>query len=283
MKLTSEILFYLEAGLQIAEVSGLFPTEYDHKQTIEKKLDPLTTQFPGSRLQMSILGAMTTFTIEESEWSKLSGKTILIVGGSRSGGIGRAAVEIAHRNNANVTLGDWNEEEGEDMSKELKDRFYFQKCDVTQWDSILDLFEAIVSKFGEIHAVLSNAGIAGENFLADEIDPRTGRLVAPDLKTLDFNLYGMTYVTKAALHHFSKWPETQCQLELTGSVASYIDGYSIPLYNASKMGVLGLVRGLRCMLYGKNVSLNMVAPVSKPIAMNRTVDFTFLSVLRSLD
>lgn len=201
---------------------------------------------------------MTTYKIEQSEWAKLNGKTILIVGGCT--GLGRAAVEIAHKNNANVALGDWNEHEGAVMSKELDDRFLFHQCDVTNWGSVLGLFEAAIEKFGTIHAVLSNAGISGENFLADQIDPQTGHLAPPSMKVLDVNLYGMVYVTKAALHYFSKWPDTQCQIVLTGSAASYIDGYEIPLYTASKMGVLGLMRGLRCMLVGRKVSINMVAP-----------------------
>lgn len=202
---------------------------------------------------------MTTLNIEESEWSKLNGKTVLIFGGCT--GIGRAAVQIAHKNNANVVLGDWNAKGGEEISQLLKERFVFRQCDVTNWNNIVDLFETAVEQFGIIHAVLSNAGISGEpKFLEDEIDPKTGRLAPPNIKILDVNLDGMVYVTKAALHYFSKWPETQCQIVLTGSAASYIDGYEIPLYTAAKMGVLGLMRGLRCMLVGRKVSINMVAP-----------------------
>ena len=131
---------------------------------------------------------------------------------------------------------------------------------MTQWDEVLDLFETTVNSFGKIHAVLSNAGINTEDFLAKEFDSVTGKLLPPDLGLLDANLVGMVYVVKCAVYCFEKWPQSRCQIVLTGSAASYLDTPPLHLYCASKAGVLGLMRSLRSQLVKRNVTVNVVAP-----------------------
>lgn len=59
--------------------------------------------------------------------------------------------------------------------------------------------------------MLSNAGVVREDMFKDEIDPSTGKLMPPDMKSLDVNLGGQLYCAKCAVHYFAKWPNTQCQ------------------------------------------------------------------------
>lgn len=186
---------------------------------------------------------------------------------------------------ANIAIGDWNEVEGKSLIKELgryvtgwaatsgqrrhlhytniiySKRVLFRKCDVSSWDDVLELFQETWKTFGIINAVLSNAGITNEDLLKDEINKDTGKLLPPNLKTFDVNLTGTVYVTKCAVHYFAKWPETRCQLVMTGSAASFIDTPPLHLYCASKAGILGLMRSLRTQLIkNNNVTVNMIAP-----------------------
>jgi NAD(P)-dependent dehydrogenase (short-subunit alcohol dehydrogenase family) len=131
---------------------------------------------------------------------------------------------------------------------------------VSNWNDVLELFQETWKTFGIINAVLSNAGITHENFLEDEIDTDTGKLLPPNVKTLDINLTAMIYVVKCAVHYFKKWPETRCQIVLTGSAASFIDTPPLHLYCASKAGILGFMRSLRTQLIKSNITINMVAP-----------------------
>ncbi|KAK0650755.1 Secoisolariciresinol dehydrogenase [Lasiodiplodia hormozganensis] len=211
---------------------------------------------------------MTTYDLDDSEFKALKGKTIIITGAAS--GIGRAAAQIAHRYGANVAIADWNEKDGEALKAELDDPSHviFHKTDVSNWDSVLSLFDATINTFSTLHAVLSNAGINTEDFAAtiDAVDPATGKLLAPDLKTVDVNLTGQIYMAKAALHYFKKCASsgddgvTRRQLVMTGSAASFIDCPPLHLYCASKMGVLGLLRGLRTQVEARGVTVNMVAP-----------------------
>lgn len=125
---------------------------------------------------------------------------------------------------------------------------------------MLDLFQATHQEFGTIHAVLSNAGVSRENILLEEFDATTGKLSAPNLDSLNINLVGHIYAVKCALHYFAKWPETRCQIVMTGSAASFIDTPPLYLYCAAKAGVLGLMRALRSQVIKKNITVNMVAP-----------------------
>lgn len=126
---------------------------------------------------------------------------------------------------------------------------------------MLELFQATWTTFGIINAVLSNAGISNEDFLKDEVDPATGKLLPPNVKTIDVNLTGTIYVAKCAAHYFKKWPATRCQLVMTGSAASFIDTPPLHLYCASKAGILGFMRSLRTQLVkNNNMTVNMVAP-----------------------
>jgi NAD(P)-dependent dehydrogenase (short-subunit alcohol dehydrogenase family) len=125
---------------------------------------------------------------------------------------------------------------------------------------VLETFQAAWKKFGIIHAVLSNAGVNKEDIFTDEIDPSTGKLMVPDLKSVEINLFGHFFVAKCAVHYFAKWPETRCQIVFTGSAASFIDTPPLHLYCAAKAGVLGFMRSLRTQLIKKNITVNMVAP-----------------------
>lgn len=140
-------------------------------------------------------------------------------------------------------------------------RALFRKCDVSNWDNVLDVFKAAHSKFGIVHTVISNAGInTHENLLDDEFDLQTSRLLPPNLKSIEINLIGQLYVSKCAMHYFAKWPETQCQLVLTSSAGAFFPAPPIYMYCAAKSGVLGLMRALRSEVSKRNVTVNTVAP-----------------------
>ncbi|VUC37778.1 unnamed protein product [Clonostachys rosea] len=202
---------------------------------------------------------MTSYILDENELSTLAGKTIVIIGATT--GIGLATLQTAVANGTNVALGDWNEKEGNALAQTLGHRVLFRHCDVSNWDNVLGLFEAAHSKFGVIHSVISNAGInTNEDLLADTTDPETGRLKPPSLKSIDVNLVGQLYVTRAALHYFSKWPQTRCQLVMTASAGSFFPAPPIYMYCAAKAGVVGLMRALRSEVVNRNVTVNVVAP-----------------------
>ncbi|KAJ9149445.1 NAD(P)-binding protein [Pleurostoma richardsiae] len=202
---------------------------------------------------------------DEEMAAALNGKTIIITGGAD--GIGKSAALLAHAAGANVAVGDLNETAGEKLVSGLKDRVLFVPTDVSSWSAVLNLFAKAWEEFGRIDVVLSNAGIhAFETLFEDNLE-EDGTLAAPTLKSLEVNLHGALYCTKAAIHYFQKQPERCCQLVLTGSAASIIDTPPLFLYCAGKAGLLGLMRGLRKGLPSDQITVNMVAPFMTVTAM----------------
>ncbi|KAH7408880.1 hypothetical protein BKA64DRAFT_570425 [Cadophora sp. MPI-SDFR-AT-0126] len=203
---------------------------------------------------------MTTYHTDKLDFGVLNGKTILITGGVT--GIGRATVVLAHQYGANLVVGDVLEQEGIQLATELGERIFFRKCDISQWNDVLELFEAGYTHFGALDIVLANAGVNEiGNLLKDDFEDGTGKLLSPPLKTLDVNLIGILYTIKCAVHYFAKMAGKLCQLVLTGSAASFLDTPPLYTYCTSKAGVLGLMRSLRTQLpKNANITVNMIAP-----------------------
>ncbi|KAM5341877.1 hypothetical protein ACJ41O_014908 [Fusarium nematophilum] len=201
---------------------------------------------------------MTTYSFSADDLISLKDKTILITGAAT--GIGRSAVKLALENGARVAVGDWNEEAA-GLVAPFGDQAFFRKCDVANWDDVLSLFQEAHSKFGVIHSVISNAGInTHEGFLSDEFDDKSGKLLAPSLKSINVNLVGPIFVTKCAIHFFRKWPGVSCQLVINSSAGAFFPAPPIHLYCAAKTGLLGLMRALRTETVRENITINIVAP-----------------------
>jgi NAD(P)-dependent dehydrogenase (short-subunit alcohol dehydrogenase family) len=157
-------------------------------------------------------------------------------------------------------MGDWNESAAA-IAEKHPERTLYRRCDVSSWDDVLELFFEGWKRFGVIHSVLSNAGInSHEGLFQDSIDEKSGKLLPPNLKSIEVNLLGQIYVAKCALHFFRKWPDTPCQLAMTSSAGAYFAAPPIHLYCAAKAGVLGLMRAMYPEVAKTNVTVNVVAP-----------------------
>ncbi len=138
---------------------------------------------------------------------------------------------------------------------------------MTAWADQLALFEGTAQKHGRIDIVLANAGVDEvlEDVFADTLDPATGQLQAPTLIVLDIDLRGVLFTAKLALSFFRRLGTRDAAFVATGSAASYLDTPGIPVYNAAKHGVVGLVRSLKDSLRAQasdaqTIRANVVAP-----------------------
>ncbi|KAJ9145143.1 NAD(P)-binding protein [Pleurostoma richardsiae] len=192
-------------------------------------------------------------------FSDVRDKVVILTGGAT--GIGAATVRLLNEHGAIVSFLDVNKAVGEELAAELGDNVHFFHGSVTTWEDQLKVFEWTVEKYGRVDIVLANAGIdeVVEDAFADKFD-ESGKLQAPTLIVLDVTLRGVIFTIKLALSYFRRL-KIRGSIVATGSAASYLDTPGIPVYNAAKHGVLGLVRSLRDSLKEEGlIRANVVAP-----------------------
>ena len=214
----------------------------------------------------------------DAAWVK--DKVILITGGAS--GFGAGFVRKWAKHGATVVVGDINVQKGDalcrEVTKEIKgnNKVHFVQCDVTDWQSQVNLFKDAVklSPHGGIDTVVANAGIAGNDILQmgrnlDAADPPP-----PNFKMIDVNITGVLYTTHLAYFWLPKNPGSSLSsidskpsasprdrhLLLLGSVASLCPVAIQPQYCASKHAVLGLFRSLRATSALQGVRINLLCP-----------------------
>lgn len=213
----------------------------------------------------------------DASWVK--GKTILITGGAS--GFGAAFVKHWAKHGATVIIGDINVDKGTSLAREIRkeaghDNVHFVHCDVTNWQSQVNLFKEAVrlSPHGGIDTVVANAGIAGDDPLEMGRKLNAAEPPEPNFKIMDVNVTGVMYTTHLAYYWLPKNPGSEeCSVDskpaervrdrhlvLLGSIASLGPIAAQPQYGAAKHAVLGLFRSLRITSLRKGVRVNLLCP-----------------------
>ena len=185
----------------------------------------------------------------DSAWlTDLNGKVVVLTGGST--GIGAATVKLLHSHGAKVVFGDVNLAAAEETVKATSsETVHFQKCDVTSYKDNLALFKTALDKYGQVDHAIANAGLIEYGNWFDPEDGLEGIEKEPPVTTLEVNLKGVLYFARIActylVHGQDASAPTDKSLTMLASVAGFKESPGIPVYEASKSGVLGLLRALR--------------------------------------
>lgn len=203
----------------------------------------------------------------------LEGKVVLITGGAN--GIGASLVQQCLESGANVCFGDLDNIAGERLVLKCQDDFHpeenqptravFQTTDVTNYQSLLALFDLAFQTYKRIDHVVAAAGIVEiGNWFDFGLTLQTVRQT-PTHKVLDVNLLGSMYVSRIAsvyLRH-NRGPGVDRSILLFSSVSGFKESPSLFVYQASKHGVVGLMRSLRGYIsspYKHYLRINTICP-----------------------
>src|SRR3954454_1760693 len=93
----------------------------------------------------------------------LSGKTALVTGAS--GGIGGSIAKALHGQGASVVLSGTRAEALEAVKAELGDRAFVAPCNLSDSSAVDALFGQAEALAGEVHIVVSNAGVTRDQLL----------------------------------------------------------------------------------------------------------------------
>lgn len=174
-------------------------------------------------------------------------KVVVITGGAR--GIGKKTAEIFKGNGAKVIIADYDKDTGIETASELGVEFI--EVDVSDHDSVINLFSEIDSKYNQLDVLINNAGTTADGFLV-KMDE-----AAWD-KVIDVNLKGVFNCGKEAAKRMMDKGEGV--IINTASVVGLYGNVGQTNYAASKFGVIGLTKTWSKELAPKGVRVNAVAP-----------------------
>ncbi|RLV58819.1 3-oxoacyl-ACP reductase FabG [Parashewanella curva] len=179
----------------------------------------------------------------------LEGKVALVTGASR--GIGRATAETLAQAGATV-IGTATSERGAAAIQEyLGESGFGLVLNVTDKESVANLFIQIKEKAGDIDILVNNAGITRDNLMMRMKDDEWNDII-------DTNLNSLFRLTKPVLRAMMK--KRNGRIINIGSVVGSSGNPGQSNYCAAKAGLIGFTKSLAKEVASRNITVNAVAP-----------------------
>lgn len=187
--------------------------------------------------------------------SRFSGKIVLIIGGTS--GIGEATALAFGKEGATVIVSARRKEKGEKVVEEIKSlggdkKSCFISCDVSDLDSVNNLFNQIEQKFEKLDYAFNNAGIEE---IPAPIETKTEEIFD---KIINTNLKGIFFAMQHEIRLMRK--NGRGSIVNTASISGLIGQIGIPIYNGAKHALLGMTKSLGIELAKEGIRINAVSP-----------------------
>jgi NAD(P)-dependent dehydrogenase (short-subunit alcohol dehydrogenase family) len=185
----------------------------------------------------------------------LTGKTVLVTGGSR--GIGEGIVRGLAREGANVVLNyTRSRERAEAIADEIgRDRCLPLGADLTDWRQLEQLWQQSVAWKGRVDVLVNNAAVRSPISL----DAPTEEWDAHWIEALRINLVATAHLSRFAIHHFRDTGEGII-IGITARIAVRGDRPDFFHDGASKGGMNSLMRGIARFCAKDKVLTYLVCP-----------------------
>lgn len=195
----------------------------------------------------------------------LHNKCIIVTGASR--GIGRGIAEILVKNGANVAFTYLSSvQKAETLADELSQygtKVKGYQSDASDYSASEKLIADVVNDFGQIDALVNNAGITKDNLLMRMSEEQFDEVIRVNLKST-FNL------AKAVIKPMLK--QRSGSIINMSSVVGIRGNAGQANYAASKAGMIGFTKSLALELGSRNIRCNAIAPGFIETEMTASLD-----------
>ncbi len=205
---------------------------------------------------------------------RLKDKVAIITGSAN--GIGRAAVEIFVNQGAKVVIADFAEEQGKQLEKELIAKNFdvlYVKLNVANKESVQQMVETVLLKYGKIDILVNNAGITKDAMLAKMTEEDFDRVI-------DVNLKGVFNCTQAVIPYMIT--NGYGKIINTSSVSGIYGNVGQTNYAATKAAVVGMTKTWAKELGRKGINVNAVAPGFTKTSMTEKMPEKVLNYMESI-
>ncbi|KAF9067464.1 hypothetical protein BDP27DRAFT_1422887 [Rhodocollybia butyracea] len=205
--------------------------------------------------------------------ARITGKTVIITGAGA--GIGKETAGLFASYGAKVVVADKDFASANRTASQIRSSsgngdVVSCRCDVTDWDELVALYELAMTKFGSVDVVVANAGVGEVGGLLKHPPNEERPLAKPRTTTVDVNLTGLLYSNRTPRQHYlqlnrpkglsSEPPSSLKSVILLGSVASWFPLVTAPVYTTTKHAVLDTMRSLDASFTANGVRIASVHP-----------------------
>jgi len=182
----------------------------------------------------------------------LKGVRALVTGAGS--GIGRAIARRLAAGGCQVCATDVQEERVNEVARTIRDDggdALAIRADVAKQEDVDRMTAETLSAFGGLDVVVNNAGVGSAAFIESVQDPEIERVFG-------VNLVGVIRVTRAATPHLKE--SGRGRIVNVASVEGIRGSGLLPVYSATKAGVIGVTRSNAVELARFGVTVNAVCP-----------------------
>ncbi|QBF81482.1 3-oxoacyl-ACP reductase FabG [Shewanella maritima] len=179
----------------------------------------------------------------------VEGKIALVTGASR--GIGRAIAETLQKAGATVIGTATSEKGAAAIQAYLGETGFGMVLNVTDSQSVADLYTEIKEKAGDVDILVNNAGITRDNLMMRMKDDEWQDII-------DTNLTSLFKLTKPVMRSMMK--KRQGRIISIGSVVGTMGNPGQVNYCAAKAGLIGFTKSLAKEVASRQITVNAIAP-----------------------
>jgi dihydroanticapsin dehydrogenase len=180
----------------------------------------------------------------------LSGKVVLVTGGSR--GIGFATAKILSENGATVIITAKNQERLDNAVEKIPNSLGIV-ADIRKSNDVKNVVKTIIEKFDKMDILVNNAGMFPKIKQLHEIDEDDWKEV------LDVNLTGQFRFTKEAIPHLQKTSGSIINISSDAGIKAY-QGFNADAYSASKAALILLTKCWALEYSKDRIRVNCICP-----------------------